>query len=41
MVDYTTCAPAIRRFINADVYANANGDIRGFNMYAYNVVFRR
>ncbi len=27
--------PAIRRFINADTYINANGDILGFNMYAY------
>ena len=27
--------PAIRRFINADGYVNANGDILGFNMYAY------
>ena len=27
--------PAIRRFINADGYINANGDIIGFNMYAY------
>ena len=27
--------PAIRRFINADGYVNANGDIIGFNMYAY------
>ncbi|MBQ7291205.1 MAG: RHS repeat-associated core domain-containing protein, partial [Clostridia bacterium] len=27
--------PAIRRFINADGYLNANGDILGFNMYAY------
>ena len=27
--------PAIRRFINADGYINANGDILGFNMYAY------
>ena len=27
--------PAIRRFINADGYVNANGDILRFNMYAY------
>ena len=27
--------PAIRRFINADGYINANGDFIGFNMYAY------
>ena len=27
--------PAIRRFINADGYINANGDILGYNMYAY------
>lgn len=27
--------PAIRRFINADGNVNANGDIIGFNMYAY------
>ena len=27
--------PAIRRFINADGYVNANGDFIGFNMYAY------
>ena len=27
--------PTIRRFINADGYLNANGDILGFNMYAY------
>lgn len=27
--------PAIRRFINADGYLNANGDILGFNMYTY------
>lgn len=27
--------PAIRRFINVDGYLNANGDILGFNMYAY------
>ena len=27
--------PAIKRFINADSYVNANGDILGFNMYAY------
>ena len=27
--------PAIKRFINADGYINANGDILGFNMYAY------
>ena len=27
--------PAIGRFINADGYVNANGDILGFNMYAY------
>ena len=27
--------PAVRRFINADGYINANGDILGFNMYAY------
>ena len=27
--------PAIRRFINADGYVNANGDFVGFNMYAY------
>lgn len=27
--------PAIRRFINADGYVNANGDILGFNMYTY------
>ena len=25
----------IKRFINADGYINANGDILGFNMYAY------
>ena len=27
--------PMIKRFINADGYVNANGDILGFNMYAY------
>ena len=27
--------PAIKRFINADAYVNANGDLLGFNMYAY------
>ena len=27
--------PTIKRFINADGYVNANGDILGFNMYAY------
>jgi len=27
--------PAIKRFINADGYINANGDILGFNMFAY------
>ena len=27
--------PAIKRFINADGYVNANGDLLGFNMYAY------
>ena len=27
--------PAMRRFINADIYVNANGDFLGFNMYAY------
>ena len=27
--------PAIKRFINADGYINANGNILGFNMYAY------
>ena len=27
--------PTIKRFINADSYINANGDILGFNMYAY------
>ena len=27
--------PANRRFINADRYVNANGDLIGFNMYAY------
>ena len=27
--------PAIRRFINADRYINANGDMLGYNMYAY------
>ena len=27
--------PEIRRFINADIYVNANGDFIGFNMYAY------
>ena len=27
--------PAVRRFINADGYINANGDFIGFNMYAY------
>ena len=26
--------PIIKRFINADGYLNANGDILGFNMYA-------
>ena len=27
--------PAVKRFINADSYVNANGDFIGFNMYAY------
>ena len=27
--------PTIKRFINADGYINANGDLLGFNMYAY------
>jgi len=27
--------PAIKRFISADGYLNANGDLLGFNMYAY------
>ena len=27
--------PAIKRFISADGYINANGDILGFNMYTY------
>ena len=27
--------PAIRRFINADGYVNANGDLLGFNLFAY------
>jgi len=27
--------PATGRFINADGYINANGDLQGFNMYAY------
>jgi len=27
--------PAVGRFINADGYINANGDLQGFNMYAY------
>ena len=27
--------PAIKRFINADGYINANGDFIGFNMFAY------
>ena len=27
--------PAIGRFLNADVFINANGDLTGFNMYAY------
>ena len=27
--------PAWGRFLNADVYVNANGDLIGFNMYAY------
>jgi RHS repeat-associated protein len=27
--------PAIKRFISADSYINANGDLLGFNMYAY------
>ena len=27
--------PQIRRFINADGYVNANGDLNGFNMFAY------
>ena len=27
--------PAVRRFINADGYINANGDFLGFNMFAY------
>ena len=27
--------PAIKRFISADTYINANGDLLGFNMYAY------
>ena len=27
--------PAVGRFINPDIYINANGDLTGFNMYAY------
>ena len=27
--------PSVGRFLNADVYINANGDILGFNMFAY------
>ena len=27
--------PAVKRFINADGYINANGDFIGFNMYTY------
>lgn len=27
--------PAVKRFISADGYINANGDLLGFNMYAY------
>jgi len=27
--------PAVKRFISADGYVNANGDLIGFNMYAY------
>jgi len=27
--------PAWGRFLNADGYVNANGDLIGFNMYAY------
>ena len=27
--------PATGRFLNADGYVNANGDLQGFNMYAY------
>ena len=27
--------PAMGRFINADGYINANGDMLGFNMFAY------
>ena len=27
--------PAIGRFLNPDIYVNANGDLTGFNMYAY------
>jgi len=27
--------PATGRFLNADSHINANGDISGFNMYAY------
>ena len=27
--------PTVKRFINADGYVNANGDLLGFNMYAY------
>lgn len=27
--------PATGRFLNADVFINANGDLTGFNMYAY------
>ena len=27
--------PAVGRFLNADIYINANGDLLGFNMFAY------
>ena len=27
--------PEWGRFLNADVYVNANGDLTGYNMYAY------
>ena len=27
--------PATGRFLNPDIYVNANGDLTGFNMYAY------
>ena len=27
--------PATGRFLNADIHINANGDLQGFNMYAY------